>query len=477
MSIETFQLVEEFGEAILAGNAALFVGAGVSQGAGLPGWGGLLEPIRAACNVPEHHDYPLLAEYIVNELPGGRGPLEDHILTEITGGPLKPALAHRLIARLSAREVWTTNYDPLIEKAMTSADLDVAVAFDEDTIRAIASNHDRTVIKMHGSINASSNHWDAPPVITRTDFEQYEGNHPRLWTVLRASYLTRSILFLGFSFTDANVEILLRLARTLGTAGSDRHYAVMRRPASTAADDVKRLHELRVADLASSGVTVCEIDDHAQNTQILTQLLRRTRPSQVFISGSSGKAGATSEEEAVLLGPWASAVARPLSKETSWDIASLGGPAGWLTSRDVARLRRLDGTYDPRRLNFHFRESSDPPAALEERVGTAIYTDLDRDRLVASILDESRALLVIGGGSKTNEEIEWAIAREVGVVPLAASGGAALEYWESHRSDPPDLGGRPTNADLWKRLGDSDPESAAQAAYTLLRQAMYQQTK
>ena len=77
MSIETFQLVEEFGEAILAGNAALFVGAGVSQGAGLPGWGGLLEPIRAACNVPEHHDYPLLAEYIVNELPGGRGPLED----------------------------------------------------------------------------------------------------------------------------------------------------------------------------------------------------------------------------------------------------------------------------------------------------------------------------------------------------------------------------------------------------------------
>ena len=47
-----------------------------------------------------------------------------------------------------------------------------------------------------------------------------------MWTVLRASYFSRSMLFMGFSFTDPNVDILLRLARTLGTAGGDRHYAV-----------------------------------------------------------------------------------------------------------------------------------------------------------------------------------------------------------------------------------------------------------
>jgi hypothetical protein len=37
--IERFEVVEEFGEAVLAGNAALFVGAGLSRDAGLPGWG------------------------------------------------------------------------------------------------------------------------------------------------------------------------------------------------------------------------------------------------------------------------------------------------------------------------------------------------------------------------------------------------------------------------------------------------------
>jgi hypothetical protein len=37
--MERFELVEEFGGAILSGNAALFIGAGLSRDAGLPGWG------------------------------------------------------------------------------------------------------------------------------------------------------------------------------------------------------------------------------------------------------------------------------------------------------------------------------------------------------------------------------------------------------------------------------------------------------
>jgi hypothetical protein len=171
--IEPFQLVEEYGEAILSGNAALFVGAGLSQGANLPGWGALLDPIRERCNIPPQDDMPLVAEYIANDPSGGRPALEDHILAELTKVKLRPAVGHRLIGRLAVREVWTTNYDPLIEMAMEAAGFDVAVAFDEDIIRAIASNHERTVIKMHGSIDTTLN-WAAPPVITRTDYEKYE---------------------------------------------------------------------------------------------------------------------------------------------------------------------------------------------------------------------------------------------------------------------------------------------------------------
>jgi hypothetical protein len=120
MTMERFALVEEFGEAILSGSAALFIGAGLSRDAGMPGWEDLLEPVRASCNVPKHHDLPLVAEYIVNQL-GSRHVLEDHILATLTSPAPKPARSHRLVARVRVPEVWTTNYDWLIESAMTAA--------------------------------------------------------------------------------------------------------------------------------------------------------------------------------------------------------------------------------------------------------------------------------------------------------------------------------------------------------------------
>jgi hypothetical protein len=293
--IERFDLVEDFGQAVLSGNAALFLGAGLSRDAGLPGWGDLLDPIRQRCNVPEHHDLPLVAEYIVNDPRGGRQALEDHILAALTSPARRPARSHRLVARLRVPEVWTTNYDELIETAMTTAGFNVALAVDEDTIREIASNSARTAIKMHGSIGGRPPDWVAPPVITRTDYERYEDDHPRMWTVLRASYLSRMMLFLGFSFTDPNVEILLRLARTLGTAAGDRHIAVIKRPDPGEGDDARRLHELRTADLQESGVRVCEISDYAENTEILTELLHRTRPAPTVRLREHSQAGHDAE--------------------------------------------------------------------------------------------------------------------------------------------------------------------------------------
>lgn len=472
--MERFELVEEFGESVLSGNAALFIGAGLSRDAGLPGWEDLLAPIRTRCNVPKHHDLPLVAEYIVNEL-GGRSEFEDHILTALTQPSPKPARSHRLIARVRVPEVWTTNYDWLIEAAMMSAGYNVALAVDEDSIPEIASNNERTVIKMHGSIGGDPPNWLAPPVITRTDYERYEFDHQRMWTVLRASYLSRMMLFMGFSFTDPNVEILLRLARTLGTAASDRHIAVIRRPGLSDGDDVRRLHDLRTADLENSGVRICEIAEYAENTDILTELLRRTRPARLFVSGSSAQPGTTPTQDEEILGAWCLAIARKLDREIDWEIVSLGGPAGWLTSRDVARLRRIDGRYDPSKLAFHFREKkAEPPAQLQERVGTAVYTDMSRDTLVASLLDESRALLAIRGGDRTTEEIDWAVNRHVGVVPLACSGGAAHQYWAANRNNPPDLGGLPTDPALWEALNSPEPDAAAGATHQLLVQAMYQ---
>jgi hypothetical protein len=102
-----------------------------------------------------------------------------------------------------------------------------------------------------------------------------------------------------------------------------------------------------------------------------------------------------------------------------------------------------------------------------------VFSDLDREPLVRGVLDESRAVVFLRGGTRTAEEIEWALSYGAGVVPIASSGGAAYEYWQSCAHDPPDLGGQRTDTEEWERLNSLDPAVASRAARRLLDLAMY----
>lgn len=465
MAIDQHELIERYGEAASRGNAALFVGAGLSAAANLPGWGALLGDLRKKALVPDHHDYPLVAEYIAQNQTIGRDVLDHHILTEIVKAGAAPTSGHKLISQLPITEIWTTNYDQLLEKACPGSD----IAIEEDHIRSIGTAR-RTIIKMHGSVNEGPPpKWARKPVITRTDYETYEAQRPRTWALLRATYLSRTFLFLGFSFTDPNIEILLSLARKNQTAVGDRHLAVLRKP--IAGSEQLTLHNLRVRDLEESGMQVCEVNDFDEIEPLLEALVRRTRPKQLFISGSAGKD--PSEEAMARVEGWCSGLAGRLADQEGWKLISLGGDAGWLTTRDTARIRRSENKYDPAELAFYFRARAKPPPAMDERIGSAIYTDLEREDLVTGLLDQSRALVAVQGGERTQEEIRWARERGVGVVPIAASGGAARDYWTECRQDLPVLGGQSVDPDDWERLNDSDSQVVIRAAARLLIQAMY----
>ena len=471
--VDRLDLIDTFGAAVLEGNAALFVGAGLSLDAGLPGWADLLNPLRSECDVPDElSDLPLVAEYIgVNVRDGGRDRLEHHILDQIVAADPAPSESHHLIAQLRVKEIWTTNYDELIEHAVPKA----TVAIHEEDIRSIGSAK-ATIIKMHGSVDTAQRRWAESPVITRSDYEAYEINRPRTWSLLRATYLSRTFLFLGFSFTDPNIEILLRLARTLGTNVHDRHMTVLRRPPADQSTQ-RRLHDLRVKDLESSGVQVLEIDGYDEIIPLLNDLVRRTRPPRIFVSGSQGPGVDGGEPDRAIIVPWCSAVANELIGETGWELTSLGGHAGWDVTSGIALARRAEDTYDPNALTFHFRAKDEPPPPMEMRLGTAVYTDLPREQLVGQLLDECRAMVVLRGSKRTAEEIAWAEARGVGIIPIAASGGTAQDYWAARSSTPPILGGQPVRQQTWQNLNSDQHAVVARAAHALLKQAMYTSVK
>lgn len=460
MPIDAYELVDRFGAATEAGAAGLLVGAGLSKAAHLPDWDELMEFPRTRIDIPAAvRDLPLVAEYYEQDPHGGRASLKQHLLTSTCPPGAAPGDGHRLLAELPVREIWTTNYDPLIEQAVPDCRV---VATEEDT-RLVGDG--RSVVKMHGSIAPGPPPtWTSEPVVSRSDYERYATDRPRMWALLRASYLTRTFLFLGFSFADPNVEVLLRLARANGTATTDRHLTVLRKPT----DPVDlRLHDLRVRDLEASGIAVHEVGSHGALVPLLAALVRRTRPPRLFVAGSG-------DRDDVL--PWAERLAGALAAvgQPDWELASLGGEAGWLTTRELARLRRAAGEYDPARLMLFFRRKDEPVPALDERAGTAVFTDMTRDELYPDVMARCRAVLVVGGGTRTSEEVAWARRSGLGVVPLAASGGAALQAWQDHAGgNPPLLGGRPAATRDWQMLADTGTGVAVQAAVRLLRQALY----
>jgi hypothetical protein len=116
VSISEHELLRKFGTAVETRNAALFVGAGLSREAGYPDWTALLEEPRKRLHLPASvTDLPLVAQYCAQA--EGRESLNGHILTSLAAIDARPGVGHGHIAHLPVDEIWTTNYDRLIETA------------------------------------------------------------------------------------------------------------------------------------------------------------------------------------------------------------------------------------------------------------------------------------------------------------------------------------------------------------------------
>jgi SIR2-like domain len=463
MPISERELLDQYGGAVTAGNAALFIGAGLSLSSGYPGWAELLDGPRSTANIPDDlKDLPLVAQYFVEATPGGRETLEAHILTML--GKVIPTVTpgYAELARLPVDDIWTTNYDCLVEKAIPGISV---VASDAD-LKERRRLGRRRAMKMHGSLTmAQPLGWKAPPVITRRDYEEYEGKYPRLWAALRATYLTRSLLFLGFSFTDPNIDVLLRLSRTLLRVGAPEHFTVMRRPSEP---DESRLYELQVADLEKSGVAVHQITEWKELDPLLGRLVRRTRPKLLFVSGSQ------TEDSDIL-----ECCRRLGNRLAEWNLmlTSLAGKAAMITSYAFGRTLLAEERYDPQRIRFYFRGKKEKPPPLEERIGTVTYTALQSEELRRSILSECRAAIILGGGSNTEHEVELARKFGVPVIPLARSGGAARRVWNaiSHEQSGISLKDTDDERQNWALLNHEDVDIATSAAVRLVTQAMFLQ--
>jgi hypothetical protein len=465
--------IEEFGAAIDARQASTLIGAGLSSGTGYPGWSELVADVAKEFDVPLGVDLPLVAQYVEN-YPDGAAALLEHLVHEIGTVDPVPTENHYLLAQLPIRDNWTTNYDPLIETA--DNDLEV-ISQDSDLVER--GGGVRRLYKMHGSIPSGATEpvgGREQVVISRDDYERYDQTHPRLWRLLQSQFLTTSFLFLGFSLTDPNFDAVFRLVRL---AISDRvmpHYAVMKRPAPDKDDGT---FDLRAIDFARVGVTVVEIADYDEITNLLRRLVARTMPAQLFASGSHRRASDTTDSDGAYPtadpDPKLTDIAERLGNQLgNHDIPSIVAAGDVGASVGYGFLDTLD-EYSHERFTLVRRtkdQALDPPNL---RRGQIQFTGQDTTDMRSAVFSQVRAVVVLGGTSGTLDEVERAREAGMSVIPLARSGGAAKTVYDEMHADlnVHRIGQRPIDPELFELLDSPDTNAAIEAAVELIKIGLF----
>lgn len=391
-------VTSRFSDALLRGDGAYFLGSGVSVPSHLPDWSGLLQPFATTLGLTLQldDDLPLIAQHVVNSAVGNRGPLVGEFRRRL-GGRHPLNRYHEALQLTNVRTIWTTNFDTLVEDALTNAK--VAVRASDADLTSGPDDHEIEVLKMHGCIRRSS---PQQLVITTEDYEDFAIQRAAFAQRLRHDLLHRTLLFVGYSYRDPNIRTLLVEARRLAQRATREHLMLLRRETSSAGEELRQ--RLWTIDLGRVGIRCVLADSYAEIEEALSVIARQSRGRSVFTTGSHAGSSPLAAEVGKLL----AGVDPPIlmldgqSSGTSRQVMDAFGTACVIGKKDFrTRIRYFPNPYS---VNASF--ASDP----------AHLDTLKQWR--ATLLRATRTMLVFDGGMGTEAEVALARNFRCQIIPV-----------------------------------------------------------
>lgn len=172
----------------------------------------------------------------------------------------RPTEVHKAIERLDQKIVVTTNFDSLYEDNCRQGDAThgyvVLNYYDLGLINRMRSPT-RIIIKAHGCVTMPEK-----TVLSKSDFFKARADHPEFYRTLESVFLTHTLLFIGYSISDPDIQLLLENS-TITARSEHPHYALM----------AQGLHQaIRSAFLRTYTIQILEYDPANNHEEFLTAL-------------------------------------------------------------------------------------------------------------------------------------------------------------------------------------------------------------
>lgn len=288
------------------GDAAIFAGAGLSASLGFVNWKGLLKDLadELNLNIDKEHDLLSIAQYHFNKFK--RGKINNKIKNEFT--TLKMGSEnHRSLSRIGIDTFWTTNYDQLIEKTLEADGKTVERKIRNEDFASNIKKKNAIVYKMHGDKDSPDE-----AVLIKDDYETYNDKKELFSTALRGDLLSKTFLFIGFSFDDPNLDYILGRIKILLKDNTPTHYCFFKQISEKDFNSIDKTpeennkdylyakikQELKIEDLVRYGIHAIMIKEYSDITEILKELESRIKRKNIFISGAAHDYSPYTENEA-----------------------------------------------------------------------------------------------------------------------------------------------------------------------------------
>lgn len=299
MDIKITRFIEKFSDEIRNENAAIFAGAGLSVPSGFVDWSSLLKPLaeEIRIDVDKESDLVSVAQYYKNET-GNRSEISNRIISEFSKETDIPK-NHKILSRLPISTYWTTNYDSLIEDSLKAVSKVVDVKYTVKQLAVTKPKRDAVIYKMHGDKEHPSE-----AVILKEDYELYRDKYAPFITALSGDLISKTFLFIGFSFSDPNLDYILSRVRVNYGDSQRTHYAFVKRVLENECKDKAEFEYLNIKqklflnDLKRYNIQALLIDAYSEITTILQLIENNINHNSIFISGSADSYGDWSEKEA-----------------------------------------------------------------------------------------------------------------------------------------------------------------------------------